>query len=515
MTAAATTHPSTTLQVREIPLEQLVASKTNPRTHFAEQYLDELAVSIAEKGLIQPIVVRPLDVMRAVLHYPEAAAKNGAKYEIVAGECRFRASKRAGMAAVASIVREYTDEQVLEIQLVENLHRTDLTPLEQAVGYRRLIDTNPTKHSAESIARRIGMSPAWVWDRLKLNDLVPEAKQLLEQELISIGHAILIARLKPEDQERTIKIDRSRGGYEPRAALWRNEHGFNFDAADQENKGKTPGKYDGVKACSIRELERWITENIRFDVQHAAKATPLQFEPTAAAVEAAAAQPGRGKKVVSITHSYRVPDGARDEQERTYGSESWVRADGQVKSKTCEYSVLGVVVAGQGYGDTFQVCVNRDKCLVHWGPVIRQREKTQKLRESGETGKAGKREQAWQVKQRREQEERERKEQRWKVFGPALKKAVHDKLATLKAVPTPVYAHVLKFHRLPTNTKPADLPMALLRSSIDVRFNRYSWAGDEADQVAWAKLLGVDVKALKPKSEKAPASKKVRNAGKQ
>jgi ParB family chromosome partitioning protein len=82
---------------------------------------------------------------------------------------------------VPAIVREMTDDQVLEAQLEENIHRKDLTPLEEAAGYRRLIASNPTKHSAESIATRIGMSVGYVWDRLKLNDLIPEAKAILEQ----------------------------------------------------------------------------------------------------------------------------------------------------------------------------------------------------------------------------------------------------------------------------------------------------------------------------------------------
>jgi ParB family chromosome partitioning protein len=103
-----------------LPWARIHPSKTNPRTHFDDAYIkDDLAVSIAEKGIIQPLVVRP---------HP----KKDDDVEIVAGECRWRAAKVAGLELLPVIIREYTDEQVLEIQIEENTHRKDLTPLEEA-----------------------------------------------------------------------------------------------------------------------------------------------------------------------------------------------------------------------------------------------------------------------------------------------------------------------------------------------------------------------------------------------
>jgi len=424
-----------------IPLERIFASPTNPRTHFDDHYIAELAGSILEKGLIQPIIVRQM-----------TAARRQSDFEIVAGECRYRASKHAKLTSVPAIIRRYTDEQVLEVQLIENLHRTDLTPLEQAVGYRRLIDTNPTKHNAETIAHRVGMSVAWVWDRLKLNDLILEAKTILEQERMTIGHAILIARLKPEDQARAIAFDDDSSSQYRGVGLWRHDSGFDFDEDDPANKGKKSGKYDTLKACSVRELEAWIRNHVRFDPTHAAKAQPLVFEQTAAKVEAAAAQPGRGKKVISITHEYRVADDARDEQERTYGSQSWFRADGQEKSKTCEHSVLGVVVAGEGYGETLEVCINREKCKVHFADVIQKREKNQKLRDAGQEKQAAKAErkaeESYQQKWKREEEERRRLAAAWApvreraltaVAEGLLKKGPHATL--LASLQEQIYLH--------------------------------------------------------------------------
>lgn len=487
-----------------LPVDQIVASTTNPRTHFSDAYLQELARSIAEKGVLQPILVRQVD----------AGSHRPMRFEIVAGECRYRASKLAGQVDIPAIVRPYTDSQVLEVQLIENLHRTDLTPLEQAAGYRALITSNPDKHSAATIAQRLGMSEAWVWDRLKLNDLVPAAKAILEQERMTIGHAILIARLKPTDQQRTIAVptdgnaEYRRGG----AGLWRVDHGLDLDG--DSPKGKR-GTYDELKACSVRELESWIREHVRFDVAHAAKAQPLVFEATAAQVTEAAAQPGRGRKVIAITHEYRVADDARDAAERTYGSQSWVRADGLEKSKPCEYAVLGVVVAGQGQGETLQVCINRDKCTVHFGAVIKQRAKNQQLRASGHGAKAATRErkQADRTEERwkREQAERTARTQAWDALEPHI---VADAVAQVKGAKrlTPrqgkalvavnsanlvLAGHLIKKHLGATWFKnPA---AALLVSAVtDDPFHAYSDKGSGFDTYLQkvARPLGLDVKRL-------------------
>jgi len=410
-TATATTAPDgvATLSDRfeTLPIDTIERSATNPRTHFDDAYIAELATSISERGLIQPIVVRPL--------------KRGG-YEIVAGECRWRAAKLAGLIRIPAIVRAMTDAQVLEAQLEENIHRKDLTPLEEASGYRRLIDSNPTKHSAASIATRIGMSPTYVWDRLKLNDLVPDAKQLLEEERISVGHGIVISRLKPKDQERVIAVNkRGYGGID--SGLWEGEDAkLGFDEATGKPL-KGTSKFDGYKPKTVRELEAWIRDRIRFDVEHAAAAAPLEFEPVKTAVDEAAAQPGRGKKVVAITFdAVAHTPAAKSDDERTYGSSAWKRADGQHGSKTCEHAVLGVVVAGEReYGRSFLVCVARQKCEVHWGKEIRERQKAEKLRASGQTKKAA-------AVEKRQRDSYEEQERRWrearKAWDALLAKAM-------------------------------------------------------------------------------------------
>ncbi len=402
---------------QQLPLDWIRPSKTNPRTHFAESAIADLAQSLLDKGCIEPIVVRP------VKGKPDA-------FEIVAGECRYRAAKLAKLGHLPAVIRDYTDEQALEIQLIENLHRNDLTALEQARGFRKLIDANPDKHSVQTIASRIGMSDSWVWDRMKLTDLIPEIAELLEQDRISVGHAIPIARLTPAQQRKVVAKDR--GG------LWTFDGALAFD--------EDPKTAQRVKPVSVRELQAWIADHIRFDVEHAAKAAPLQFGDVAERVAAAAAEPGRGKKVVPITFSHYCPDGAKDEHERTYGSTAWKKAEGQDGQPTCEYAVLGVVAAGEHYGEAFHVCIARDKCTLHWKREIAEREKNQKLRESGRGAQAAAREkkqaETQAQKWAREDAARKEREKAWGAIAPYVIAAAVDQVKTLKAL-TPGQAKAL------------------------------------------------------------------------
>jgi len=489
-----------------LPINQVFPSKTNPRTHFDDHYLNELAASIREKGLVQPILVRESP--------GKAEGGRFVEFEIIAGECRYRASKLANQTHIAAVIRQYTDHQVLELQRIENIHRRDLTALEQAAGYQALVKADPKKHTPASIAQRIGMSEAWVWDRLKLNDLIPEAKALLEQGKIAAGHGILISRQKPVDQARLINPSQ-------RLLFTHLQHGLTFDGG--VDAAVKPGKYDDMKAVSVRELEAAIAYHIRFDVVQAAKAAPLLFGQTSTRVEAAELQPGRGKKVVAITFAHGPSDDAKDASERTYGAQSWRRADGTKKttpvnswgsqmkdSPACEYSVLGLVVAGlEHYGETFRVCVNRDKCQVHFGQEITARAKSAKARASGSASKASKFGAQQQAKAGIERQKREAAEARWKVFRPALTKAVHAAANKIPAtLPKALYAEVLKAACLPKETKPAGLAQALLQDAIRDLFNDHVWHGDEPKLRVWANLLKVDVQACEPKKPAAAPAKK-------
>ena len=161
----------------EIPLEQLEESPTNPRKQFED--LAELVASVKQWGVVTPLLVRPL--------------ADSPKFEIVAGARRFRAAKKAGLESVWCDVRKWSDAQVLEVQLLENIQRKDLSPLEEAEAYQHLSEVS--KYTPDQIAKRAGKSRAWVYARLKLCALAPEAKKALREGRLSASVAVPLARL--------------------------------------------------------------------------------------------------------------------------------------------------------------------------------------------------------------------------------------------------------------------------------------------------------------------------------
>lgn len=174
-------------QFLHVPLAEITASRTNPRTSFDPAKLTELAADIQRRGVDSPILLRPLPGARV----PDT--ERGIKYEIVFGERRYRASQQAGVATIAARVRDMTDEQALEAQLVENLHRTDLTALEEAEGYQRLMDHS--KINADELAARIEKSRTYVYNRLKLLDLGTDGRAALRDGKIDHSVAMLVARI--------------------------------------------------------------------------------------------------------------------------------------------------------------------------------------------------------------------------------------------------------------------------------------------------------------------------------
>lgn len=153
-----------------------------PRTLFNEDSLNELAQSIKTHGLLQPIVVRPL---------------NGGLYEIIAGERRWRASQRAGLHDIPAIIMELTDTEALEIALVENLQREDLNPVDEAMGYKKLMDE--FKHTQEQLAEALGKSRSHVANMVRLLALPDVVLAFLERGDLTAGHArALITAEKPE-----------------------------------------------------------------------------------------------------------------------------------------------------------------------------------------------------------------------------------------------------------------------------------------------------------------------------
>lgn len=163
---------------RQIPLDRIVPNPHQPRARFEGQDQDVLAASISAHGVLQPVVVRGL--------------ANG-DYQLIAGERRVRAARQAGLTQVPAVIRDPSEEQMIELALIENLQRTDLNPLEEAMGFRVLIERFGLAHDA--VASRIGRSRASVSNALRLLDLAPETQEALLEGKISEGHARALAGL--------------------------------------------------------------------------------------------------------------------------------------------------------------------------------------------------------------------------------------------------------------------------------------------------------------------------------
>jgi ParB family chromosome partitioning protein len=160
--------------VREIPIELIVRNPDQPRRNFDEAELAVLADSVREKGLLQPILVRP-----------DPANPNG--YQVVAGERRWRASQRAGLKVVPALVRELDDSETLEVAIVENVQRADLNPVEEALGYKALIDR--FGRTQEQVAQVVGKSRSHVANMLRLLNRPDEVQDMLADGRLSAGHA--------------------------------------------------------------------------------------------------------------------------------------------------------------------------------------------------------------------------------------------------------------------------------------------------------------------------------------
>ena len=164
------TSTQTTASVNEIDIDLIQPNPEQPRTKFTETALEELAQSIAANGVVQPIVVRPKD----------------GKYEIVAGERRWRAAQRAGLRKIPAAVREVSDDKLLELALIENIQREELNPIEEANAFRKLIDA--LGFTQEALASSVGKDRTLIATSLRLLKLPGDIKTLIEDGKLSAGH---------------------------------------------------------------------------------------------------------------------------------------------------------------------------------------------------------------------------------------------------------------------------------------------------------------------------------------
>ncbi len=455
-------------QLLNIPLGDLKISAMNPRKYYDQASMDQLTASVRQKGVLQPILVRP---------------SNG-KYEVVAGTRRFKAATIAGLKSIPAVVREIDDQEALEMMVIENLQREDVHPLEEAQGY--FILSRKPGYDAAKIAEKIGRSVKYVYDRMKLLSLTKEAKELFLKGKFEAGHAILLARLTPSQQEEAIDQNAD--------ALFQHEYVSDDLLLTEEEKKDEFG--ERVKAKSVREFQQWIDEHVRFQRD---EVDPMLFPETAMALKTAQEEK---EKVVAITEEHFVHPSARA-KERTISPQSWQRADGKEGSKKCEHSVLGVITVGPGRGQSMEVCIAKEKCKTHWGDWQKEREKRAKAREAGGSEKEAKKEQ--QAKKQAEEAERKNKEResRFNKAKPAVSKAVRAAIASMPAGADSILANILidrlkgwdglpaQSYRLPIGKTAEDLVRYAASIILGEQMSRYR-AHETFPKLA-KRILGLDV----------------------
>lgn len=216
-------------RVQKLALDVIIPSPLQPRIEFPAEHLHELVESIRERGIIQPLIVRKVD----------------GKYELIAGERRWRAARELGLAEAPAIVREASDREVLELALIENLQREGLNPIEEASAYQRL--SRDFGLTQEDISKRVGKSRASIANAMRLLDLDPDVQSLLKHDRISVGHAKVLLSLKAHSEQKWLAEQIIRQGASVRVAE-------KLAAEHLAKTGRTPTRRNSSTAATSLEL---------------------------------------------------------------------------------------------------------------------------------------------------------------------------------------------------------------------------------------------------------------------
>ncbi|WDZ94092.1 ParB/RepB/Spo0J family partition protein [Nocardiopsis sp. HUAS JQ3] len=260
--------------LEEVELSSIIPNPRQPRKYFDDQALEELRDSISEVGLLQPIVVRKLE------------GEGGPRYELIMGERRMRASKEAGLTRVPAIVRSTDDDELLRDALLENLHRQELTPLEEAAAYKQLLDDFGATHG--ELAQRIGRSRSHITNTLRLLTLPPKVQTRVAAGVLSAGHARTLLKvedpdlqdrlaarvveegisvrsleemvaLREEPEEEKVRRAPTRTDNPPQVEEWASRLSDRLDTTVKVNMGKRKGRIV-VEFATHEDLERIISQ---------------------------------------------------------------------------------------------------------------------------------------------------------------------------------------------------------------------------------------------------------------
>jgi ParB family chromosome partitioning protein len=320
-----------------LPVAKCYESETNPRgKKFDSHLFDELVASVRQKGVLVPVLARP-------------KKKNAKEFEIVAGNRRYRAACLAGFAEIPVLVKDMTDEEAREAQIIENLQRADIHPLEEGEAYRALIEES--KFDVKAVAAHVGKSESYIRDRLLLSGLIPTAKKALREGTITAGHASLIGRLDSKVQKEALEYCESYG--EPDIADLR-EWIRNREYADMSN---APWKNDEAMNAALGGCEE--CEGKGGDL-FGAKAADACTNPKCYARRMAAYIAIKLKDTPEL--SRLSSHYGRSDTEGVLSRSEYTELHS--KKDKCELERKGIVVEGDGIGRIIRFCAG-SSCETH------------------------------------------------------------------------------------------------------------------------------------------------------
>jgi len=248
-------------RVQKLGLDLIIPSPLQPRVEFPAEHLHELVESIRERGIIQPLIVRKVD----------------GKYELIAGERRWRAAKQLGLSDAPAIVRDASDQEVLELAIIENLQREGLNPIEEATAYLRL--SRDFGLTQEDISKRVGKGRASIANAMRLLDLAPDVQSLLKHDRISVGHAKVMLSLKSHEEQKWLAEQVIRLGASVRVTE-------KLAAEHLEKMGRPQPRRGGAKtpapelAPAVLRVQNLLTHRLstRVVIQHGEKKGSIHIE---------------------------------------------------------------------------------------------------------------------------------------------------------------------------------------------------------------------------------------------
>jgi len=299
-------------EFRQLSIDVVHESSTNPRRGFSEERLEELASSIRRHGVLQPILVRP----------------NADGFVLVAGARRLRAAKLAKCPTIPARVLDMDEAAADEATIIENLHRENISPLEEGESYQRLLGTGRT---IDDLTAQLGKSKAYLYQRISLTRLIPQVQDLLARDILPLSYALKLATVPAERQAEGLERC-----FRP---LFREEE----------------PRRDQIEP--LAQLATWIEKSVRLDPK--SEDTSVLLPSLTEQVTAAEQEHDASVLALSTLHFHTDRS-----DPKPILAKSWKPAEGKAR---CPHARPGVIVLGEGQGTFLRVCIAKKKCQKHWG----------------------------------------------------------------------------------------------------------------------------------------------------